>query len=193
MKVIATVEVFELLRDRVLRDAGGSGNFANEPSPNTIMFFLDADSGVMNMAAGFTGGFSFFYTSSTAASVNVYDGLNATGSLLGAISLAAQYNSGGCAGDPNGGFCNWSAGGVSFGGTAMSIDFGGTANQTGYDNITFGSATPVGVVPEPETYAMLLAGLGLWGFARRRLVCGDGAGEAELTDKHLMAFSVRRL
>ena len=27
---------------------------------------------------------------------------------------------------------------------------------------------PVGIVPEPETYAMLLAGLGLLGFIARR-------------------------
>lgn len=146
-------------------DAGGGGNFANEPTPNTILFFLDASSAILNMAAGFTTGFSFFYTSSTAATVSVWDGLNATGSLLGSISLGAQYDSS-CSGDPSGSFCNWTAGGVAFSGTAKSIDFGGTANQTGYDNITFGSATPA--IPEPETYAMMLAGLGLMGFLARR-------------------------
>lgn len=31
-----------------------------------------------------------------------------------------------------------------------------------------GSLTPIGVVPEPETYAMMLAGLGLLGFVARR-------------------------
>lgn len=70
-------------------DAGGSGNFANEPSPNTIMFFLDANNAILNVPAGFTTGFSFFYSSAVAATVTVYDGLNATGNVLGVINLAA--------------------------------------------------------------------------------------------------------
>lgn len=147
-------------------DAGGSGNFANEPSPNTIMFFTDADHAIMNMSAGFSTGFSFWYTSSTNATVNVYDGLNGTGTLLASLNLNAQYADS-CGGDPSGDFCNWTAVGVGFSGVAHSIDFGGTASLTGYDNITFGSDTPTPPVPEPETYAMLLIGLGLLGFAAR--------------------------
>jgi hypothetical protein len=146
-------------------DSGGSGNFANEPSPDTIMFFLDANNAILDVAAGFTTGFSFFYSSSTAASVNVYDGLGGTGNLIGTLNLTAQGFDN-CAGDPTGGFCNWTAVGVAFSGTAKSIDFGGTANQTGFDNITFGSSTPV--VPEPETYALMLAGLGVLGYVARR-------------------------
>ena len=146
-------------------DAGGSGNFANEPSADTIMFFLDANNAVLNVAAGFQTGFSFFYTSSTAATVTVYDGLNKTGNVLGTLDLAAQGFDN-CGGDPTGSFCNWTAVGVAFDGTAKSIDFGGTANQTGFDNITFGSDTPV--VPEPSTYALMALGLAGIGFAARR-------------------------
>ena len=58
-------------------DAGGTGNFANEPSPSTIMFFLDRNNAVLNATNGFTTGFSFYYSSSTAATVNVYDGARA--------------------------------------------------------------------------------------------------------------------
>lgn len=149
-------------------DNGGDGNFANEPSPNTIMFFLDANNAILNVTNGFTTGFSFWYTSSTAAAVTVYDGLNGTGNVLGVINLNAQFNQN-CSGDPSGQFCNWSAGGVSFEGTAYSIDFGGTANQTGYDNITFGSDTPGGgAVPEPATWAMMILGFGLVGASVRR-------------------------
>ncbi|QMW21951.1 PEPxxWA-CTERM sorting domain-containing protein [Sandaracinobacteroides saxicola] len=150
-------------------DAGGSGNFANEPSPNTIMFFLDANNAILNAPNGFTTGFSFFYSSSTAASVNVYDGLNATGNLLASLNLTAQGFDN-CSGDPGGAFCNWTAVGVAFSGTALSIDFGGTANQTGFDNITFGSDKPV--VPEPATWAMMIVGFGLVGAALRRRAKG---------------------
>lgn len=146
-------------------DAGGSGNFANEPTADTIMFFLNANNAILNYAAGFTTGFSFFYSSSEAASVTVYDGVDGTGNVLGTINLAAQGFEN-CVGDPSGSFCNWSAVGVAFAGTAKSIDFGGTANQTGFDNITFGSDRPV--VPEPSTYALMLAGLGSVGMMIRR-------------------------
>jgi hypothetical protein len=149
-------------------DAGGTGNFANEPSPNTILFFLNSSSATLNYAAGFTTGFSFYYTSSTNATVNVWSGLNATGTLLGSIMVTAQFTDN-CTGDPNGTFCNWTAAGVAFDGTAMSIDFGGTANQTGYDNITFGSDIPGNPgVPEPTSWALMLAGFGMVGGSLRR-------------------------
>lgn len=149
-------------------DAGGTGNIANEPSASTVMFFLTG-SAVLNYDAGFNTGFSFYYSSFYDATVKVYDGLGATGTLLGSINLSAQHNKG-CVGDPSGAFCNWSIGSVAFGGNAKSIDFGGTVNYVGYDNITFGSTNPaVTAVPEPESYAMMLAGLGLIGaIARRR-------------------------
>lgn len=152
-------------------DNGGGGNFANEPSPNTIMFFLDSNNAVLDVTNGFTTGFSFYYTSSTAATVSVYDALGGAaggGNVLGSINLLAQFTDN-CVGDPTGGFCNFSAIGVGFAGTAYSIDFGGTANQTGYDNITFGSIIPGnGGVPEPATWAMLILGFGLVGGAMRK-------------------------
>ena len=82
-------------------DAGGSGNIANEPSPNTVMFFLTGTA-VLNYAPGFDTGFSFFYTSSTAGTVNVYDSLNGFGNLIGSLALTAQHDQN-CTGDPTGG------------------------------------------------------------------------------------------
>ncbi|QNN65478.1 PEP-CTERM sorting domain-containing protein [Sphingomonas rhizophila] len=158
-------------------DAGGTGNFANEPSANTIMFFLDTNNAILDVTNGFTTGFSFFYTSSTAATINVYDGLGGTGNILATLGVTAQHTNN-CVGDPTGTFCNWTAVGVTFAGTAYSIDFGGTAGQTGYDNITFGSATPGGAVPEPGTWAMMLMGFGAVGFAMRRRRSTSGALQA---------------
>jgi len=148
-------------------DAGGGGNFANEPSPSTVMFFLDANNAILDVTNGFDTGFSFYYSSSTAATVTVYDGAGGTGNILAQLDLVAQGFDN-CTGDPTGAFCNWSPIGVTFDGIAMSIDFGGTANQTGFDNITFGSDTPGNPVPEPATWAMMIAGLGLVGASMRR-------------------------
>jgi hypothetical protein len=129
------------------------------------MFFLTG-SAVLNYSAGFTDGFSFYYTTSLPATVSVWSGLDASGTLLGTIDLIRNIDE--CSGDPNGDFCRFSIGSIAFSGTARSIDFGGTVNQVGYDNITFGSTDP-NKVPEPATLGLIglaLAGLGLT--ARRR-------------------------
>lgn len=152
-------------------DAGGGGNFANEPTPDTILYFLSSTSVTMNVAAGFTDGFSFYYSSTAAVPVNVYSGLNATGTLLATIDLAAQGTATqGCTagGDPTGTFACWTPVGVAFAGTAMSVDFGGAANFTGFDNITLGADVPGGAVPEPGTWLLLLSGLGAVTALRRR-------------------------
>ena len=39
-------------------DAGGGGNFANEPSPSTVLFWLSEGSTTMNVSSGFEGAFS---------------------------------------------------------------------------------------------------------------------------------------
>ncbi|MFM9978841.1 MAG: PEPxxWA-CTERM sorting domain-containing protein [Sphingomonadaceae bacterium] len=147
-------------------DAGGTGNFANEPSASTVLFFLSGGAATLNFAAGFDTGFSFFYSAlNNPGSINVYDGLDATGSILATLNLPT--NSATCIGDPTGGFCEFSAIGVAFSGTAKSVDFAGTANQIAFDNITFGSATPGGAVPEPATWAMMIGGFGAIGGAAR--------------------------
>ena len=122
-------------------DAGGSGNFANEPSANTIAFFSTGPGVVMNVKNGFTTGFSFFYTSARVGTVTVFDGPNGTGNVLAAVPVEKQYNTCG-APDPTGAFSCWTPVGVTFSGTAFSVNFGGVWNQTGFDDITLGSATP---------------------------------------------------
>ena len=165
-------------------DAGGSGNFSNAPSPNTIMFFLSG-SAILNYTPGFTTGFSFYYSSATAATVNVYNELGATGNLLASLDLTAQYNQN-CPSGSKGAFCNWTSVGATFSGIAKSIDFGGTVNKTGYDDITFSSAIPAlrSAIPassaaiaqddeptpigEPASTALFGVGLAGLGFMRRR-------------------------
>src|SRR5271168_2507841 len=57
--------------------AGGTGNFVNNPSGDTILFFLNGAGDTMNVAAGFTTGFSFFCSAGVVAgTVDVYSGLN---------------------------------------------------------------------------------------------------------------------
>jgi hypothetical protein len=141
------------------QDAGGNGNFANEPSPNTIMFFNTGGSATMNVAAGFDTGFSFFYTTiGSPGSVNVYDGLNGTGNLLATLVLAATPSIG--SGDPTGQYDVFASTGVTFSGIAKSVDFGGTAGNIGFDDITLGSASAGGgqEVPEPFTIIGTLIG-----------------------------------
>lgn len=154
-------------------DAGGGGNFANEPSADTILFFTSGGSAVMDVLAGFDTGFSFFYSAiSYSGVVNVYSGLGATGDVLATLNLPTTGTN--CTGDPTGAFCSWSPVGVGFAGTAYSVGFGGTVNQIGFDNITIGSATAsVGAVPEPGTWAMMLIGFGGIGVALRRRRAGS--------------------
>lgn len=153
-------------------DAGGTGNFANEPSPSTALFFLSSDRATMNVAAGFDTGFSFYYSANADDTfVNVWSGLNGTGTLLATINLARNWNNDGCTGDPGGQYCHWDPIGVLFSGTAMSVDFGGTANYVAFDNVTLGSDIPGGV-PEPGALGMFGLGLLLIGgvaWRKRRL------------------------
>ena len=151
-------------------DVGGSGNIANEPSGESVLFFLSGGAATMNVAAGFDTGFSFFYSGAFDGSVSVFDGLNGTGNLLATLNLPAQ-NGVGCTGDPNGGYCNWTNIGVAFSGIAQSVNFGGSANYIVFDDVTLGSVIAGGgggAVPEPATWAMMLLGFGAIGFSMRR-------------------------
>ncbi len=146
-------------------DVGGYGNFGNEPTPDTVLFFRTG-SAILNYAPGFTTGFSFFYTTvNFGGTVSVYDDVNATGNLIGTISLAPL---GAGPGDPTGDYSNWATGSLGFSGTAKSIDFGGTVHQVAYANITFGSTRPDNTVPEPTTLALLSGALLGGAVVRRR-------------------------
>ena len=52
------------------------------------LFFLSGSQTYMNRSAGFTNGFSFFYSAvNSGGSFSVYSGLNGTGTLLGTLAL----------------------------------------------------------------------------------------------------------
>jgi hypothetical protein len=141
------------------------GNFRNNPAPgNSIMFFLESTQTGFNFAAGFTTGFSFFYASPTGTgSLQIFDGLNGTGNLLGSLDLAPTPNPQGC----DTFACRFDAASLGFAGTAKSVIFAGVANQIGFDNVTFGSRNP-NIVPEPSTYALLATGLAALVLVSRR-------------------------
>ena len=144
------------------------GGLGDPNSQLGALFFLSGSNTYVNVAAGFTTGFSFYYTAvNVGGTVNVWSGLNGTGSLLASLNLPVTP-SGPCPGY-NAGFCPFFPVGVGFAGTAMSIDFGGVANQIVFDDVTFGSSTPG--VPEPGTLALFGSGaLGLAGLLRRKFM-----------------------
>jgi hypothetical protein len=150
----------------IMSNQGGSGNIGGLPSPVTAAYFLSggpngALGDVMDVAGGFDTGFSFYYSAvNDPGTVNVWSGLDATGTLLATINLPVTASAGAnCPDNPGAGFCPFVADGATFAGTAMSVDFGGTANQIAFDNITLGSGTPTPGTPEPSTVLLVAGGL----------------------------------
>ena len=149
---------------------GGTGNFDGQPSGVTVAFFLTGAGDTMNVAAGFTSGFSFYYSSPFfPGSVTVWSGPNGTGTQLAMLSLPTTTEGLGvppCNDIDQ--YCPWVPFGVTFSGTAESVVFTGTANRIGFDNITLGSDVPTGAVPEPASSLLIISGLSVLGVAARR-------------------------
>jgi hypothetical protein len=141
--------------------AGGC-NTEGLPSGNAL-FYYSGTAATMDVLGGFTTGFSFYYTSPIApAFINVWSGLDATGTLLATLVLPQTALQGSGCTQP---FCPYEPIGVSFAGVAHSVDFGGSTDEVAFGDVTIGSATPA--VPEPMTLSIF--GLGLAGVAARRL------------------------
>lgn len=133
--------------------------YSNAPTPLTVVFGFDS-SAFMNVAGGFGGILTFAYSSSAAVAnaVNVFSGLNGTGTLLGSANLLGNAQTG-CSDTA---FCNFDELSVAFAGIGRSVSLGGGAPNVLYDNIA------IAPVPEPETYALMLAGLAVIAGVRRR-------------------------
>lgn len=135
-------------------EAGGTGNFLNNPAGDTALFFLEGTETVMNVPAGFQTGFSFAYSAAFEPGVvRVYDDVDGQGDLLAELNLPLTPSTGET-GFP---FDNWEEVGVTFEGVARSVDFGGVEDQIGFDNITLGSDQAGGAPVRLELSDQVLA------------------------------------
>jgi hypothetical protein len=137
------------------------------PGPNSITF-LSGSGSIMDVAAGFTTGFSFNYSAPYygGASVTVWSGLDGTGTELANLALPETTDGASIPGCGGHNYCPLSPFGATFAGTAESVNFSGSADYVVYDNITVGSGTVItGGVPEPATWAMMMVGFAGLGFA----------------------------
>jgi hypothetical protein len=154
-------------------------NIANEPDGGgASMFFLAGPGDIMDVAAGFTNGFSFYETAEYVGTAKIYSGLDATGVLLASVSLPVSYD------DALPNFDVWTPVGVHFSGTAESVDFSGTADYIAFADVTLGSDVPqIGnsVRDEGGLSIEVLAAVALTGAVwttRRRLTVANALGSA---------------
>ncbi|TAK84730.1 MAG: hypothetical protein EPO12_03960 [Aquabacterium sp.] len=158
---------------------GLPGFFGNAPSGLTVMqfnLFEQGDSATLNLAEGFSGSFSFAYSSLQAGRIEVYSGLDGTGRLLASIEL--DVTNGGPGGDlrcraSGAVFCDWETLSLSFAGTARSIEFGQVADGTLFDDLRFSglpASHAIAAVPEPASGLVIGLGLPLlaWGLRAGR-------------------------
>lgn len=148
--------------------AANTGNFSNQPSGTTVMAPVQPyDNNLnpltthaeMNVSSGFSGNASFWYSSSEATTVNIYSGLDGTGSVLATFVLAANATSNGCTDTA---FCHWDQLTQTFAGIAKSIDFSSAVGVAGFDDIT------IAPVPLPAAAWLLMSAMGGLGTMVRR-------------------------
>lgn len=132
--------------------------FSNAPTPGSVMFVTDGTA-YLNAAQSFYGSVSMYYSSTVAAlnAVNIYSGLNGTGSVLGSFNMNMNAVDGGCT---DSSYCHFDNVSVAFAGTGQSIGFSNTLAV--YDNVVITS------VPEPKGYLLMALGLAGVGFIARR-------------------------
>lgn len=143
-----------------------NGLFANNPSGKAVMG-TSSNRTTLNVAAGFVGELSFHHVTGQYVVVSIYDGLGGNDGLsniLAQLVVPMGPPNSMCTGNPTGAnACDWTKQTLQFTGTARSVDF----SLANFDDVTFGAAG-VGGVPEPASWAMLIAGFGLVGAVARR-------------------------
>ena len=157
-------------------DAGGSGNFANAPSPFTVVFSTTGLVSV-NVPAGFTEALMFYYVThagGVAGQASIYREVNGGGAVVGTAALNSVNRL--CPGDPQGSYYGcWQSVTMPVAGLAKSVIFTLPALEFAIDNLglTLPAIESPGLVvlpsatPEPGTgVGVAIAVAGLW--LRRR-------------------------
>ena len=147
--------------------ANPDGNFySHAPSSGTVLQVAPnggTDVAFLTPRAGlfFVDEVSFYYSTSKSSldAVQFFSGANGSAELLGALSLSKNATLL-CNDSP---YCNWQRISLTFPGLAQSIMIRSNGGETAFDNFTLTTA-----VPEPETYAMPLAGLAALGWVAKR-------------------------
>lgn len=126
-----------------------------------------------DIAAGFTNAIGFRYAiRQGTATIAAYSGLGGTGTLLSATPLTLSTVAAGCPAY-NAAMCAFGPGGLSFSGTALSVVFTGLPGDVVWDDLTLGFNDPQSpsvppTVPEPASWALLVAGFATVGTRLRR-------------------------
>jgi hypothetical protein len=138
--------------------SGGTSPFSNLPAggPNAI-FFSSLGSDIVNFANGAHYDLSFFFSSFTGGEIDIWSGLNGTGTELASFVFGPNDDPSACT-DSDVSFCQWTDATIEFAGTAGSIDFSG-AGVTAFGDLA---------VPEPATLALFASGFAMLGFYRRQ-------------------------
>ena len=138
-------------------DAAGP-YFSNAPSPVGVMAPVGPDA-TMSVAAGFLG-VSFYYASSAAVAdaVQVWSGIDGSGTLLASFNLGANAQDGGCS---DSAYCHFDLLSNTFAGTAHSMTFGNAAGAA-FDNVS------IMAVPEPASALLMALGMGCLALVVRR-------------------------
>lgn len=151
------------------RSAGGLGNFANTPSGIAAAALFvdptDPGDGTASLLARVKGGFQNSLTLSyTTDQIDVgVSLLDEKGNVLQSFLLNSVSQDGCGSVD----LCNWNRDTkLNFQGTAYAVLFSGESGQAFFDNLSFGAGTVD--VPEPAGLALLMAGFGAAGLARRQ-------------------------
>ena len=117
-------------------DAGGTGNFAFEPSPSTVAFWLGGETGTGSsrdiLFEHPVSIVEFFYASAVTTNLDAFD---VNGNLVATTSGPPNWNQGD-GGDPNGGFNQWEPLRLEANtNEIVKITVLGAVNQTGIDNL----------------------------------------------------------
>ena len=130
-------------------DAGGTGNFANEPTPDTAAYYLSDDDVSIDVfpPVQFVG--LFFSASSRCVPITLtaFDAESQVIDTAQGETIGSQPSGASCAGDPTGDFCLWDA--ITLNSAADNIVrieiTGSPPGQIGFDNMHFcGEAQAVG-------------------------------------------------